>query len=157
VTGAIFTNAIWMDTTCPNGLSSDDYVDGCFSKRRYGLSGFISPLPGSTLARSAGRIVVRFRFTNAAGRLIASSTAATLAAQHRVEAVLTGPGIAKVSVLCTWDKTARYFLCVIKIPARVETGKNHSYFLAALEKLGNGFLDAPADPGAANPEIVHFR
>jgi uncharacterized protein YjbI with pentapeptide repeats len=156
VAGANFANVIWQDTTCPNGLNSNLYIDGCFSQRLYGLAGFMAPKPGSTVSGSARQIVVRFRFTNAAGHLLGSGTAAALAAQHRVKAVLTGSG-ANVGALCGWDKTTAYFSCVIKIPSKVKTGRKHRYTITAMENLGRVFSAAPADPGAVNPEVIYFR
>jgi uncharacterized protein YjbI with pentapeptide repeats len=156
VTGASFKNVIWSDTICPDGVNSSLYVDGCLSQRLYGLAGFIGPRPGSTTSRSARQVVVRFRLTNAKGGLLGSRTAAALAARHRVTAVLAGPR-AKAVAVCRWDRKARYFICAIKIPAKVETGRGHRYLITAMEDLGRVFVRVPADRGVANPEVVHFR
>ncbi len=156
VTGASFKNVIWSDTICPDGVNSSLHVNGCLSQRLYGLAGFIAPRPGSTTSRSARQVVVRFRLTNAKGGLLGSRTAAALAAQHRVRAVLAGPRARAVAV-CRWDLKARYFNCAIKIPAKVETGRRHRYLITAMEDLGHVFVRVPADRGVANPEVVHFR
>ncbi len=156
VAGASFENVIWHDTICPDGLNSSLYVNGCLSQRLYGLAGFIAPRPGSTTPRSSSRIVVRFRLTNAEGRLLGSGTAAALAAQRRVRVVLAGPHARAVAV-CRWDTRARYFSCAIKIPPKVETGRGYRYLITALEDLRRVFVRVPGDRGVANPEVIHFR
>lgn len=156
VSGANFADVVWQGTTCPDGLNSNDYVDGCFSERLYGLAGFIAPKPASRVSRSARHIVVRFRLTNAAGHRLGTGIAAALAAQHRVKAVLTGSG-AGAGALCRWDRKTAYFSCAIKTPRTVKTGHRHRYVITAMENLGRVFAAAPADHGAANPEVIYFR
>lgn len=123
----------------------------------YRFGGFITPRAGSTVAKSAGTVTVRFQLTNPAGRPIASSIASPLAAAHRVQASLTGPGIKKPALsACGWNTSTRVFRCVIKIPAGVKTGNATRYLITAIENLGAGFLPAPKVGKAVNPEVIHF-
>ena len=50
----------------------------------YGFGGFITPKPGSTVSRSSHTIKTQFRLTNSAGKAIASTIAASVAAAHDV-------------------------------------------------------------------------
>lgn len=123
----------------------------------YGMGAFRSPLSGSTVAKSARTITVRFRLTNAAGVAITKTTAAALAAAKKVKSTLAGPGIKPVTSVCGWAATARVFTCAIKIPAGVRTGKSERYTITATENLGTGFIRVPAVAKAVNPEVIHFR
>src|SRR5262249_7701969 len=112
---------------------------------------------GSTIAKSAHTITVRFRLTNSAGKPIASSIARSLGAAHQVRVALTGPGIKKPAIAaCGWNATTRSFRCVIRIPAGVRTGSAKRYLITATENLGGGFLLAPKVGKATNPEVIHF-
>jgi hypothetical protein len=123
----------------------------------YGMGAFRSPLPGSTVPKSARTITVRFRLTNAAGVSIRNTTAAALAAAKKVKSTLAGPGIKPVTSVCRWAATARVFTCAIKIPVGARTGKSERYTITAAENLGTGFIRVPALAKAANPEVIHFR
>jgi hypothetical protein len=96
--GAALSGITPDDTTCPNGINSDLYADGCFSQRLYSISGFISPVLKAKLAKAARQIVVKFRLDNTAGKPVSSSVATA------------------VTVACTWKAAAEYFQCVIKTP-----------------------------------------
>ena len=157
LTGTTLTGAIWSGTTCPDGTSSDLYVDGCLSMRLYGVSGFIAPKAKSTLAKSAKKTTVKFRLTGPAGNPIAIKTAAALAKAHKVRAALSGPGIPASTAACTWAAAHHYFQCTVKIPAAVRTGKTSPYSITAQEKLGTSFARAPANGTTANPETVYFK
>lgn len=146
---------IWSGTTCPDGTNSNAHAAGCFSARLYGFGGFISPLPGSRLAKSAKAIVVTFRLTAAVGEPVAVALAAKLAAGHKVRVTLSGPRIKPVNVYCAWK--ASKFSCVIKIPAGTVTGIAHRYQITAAENLGTGFKMAPVTGRVVNPEGVYFR
>ncbi len=123
----------------------------------YGFGGFTSPVPGSTVAKSARTIAARFRLTGSNGAAITSSTAAALATARKVKSTLTGPGIKPVAAVCTWSTTARVFNCTIKIPAGVQTGKSHRYSITTTENLGTGFIRVPVVAKKANPEVIHFK
>lgn len=119
----------------------------------YGFGGFISPKPKSTIA--AHSIVVKFRLTKASGTPISATLAAALAAAHKVQAVLKGPGISPVPAACGWNATGLYFQCTIARPAGVKTGK--AYSVTANENLVAGFTRAPAVGTAVNPETIFFK
>jgi uncharacterized protein YjbI with pentapeptide repeats len=155
ITGAKWAGVIWSGTTCPDGTNSDAHVAGCFSARLYGFGGFISPVPGSRLAKSAKTIVVTFRLTGAGGKPIAAALAAKLAAGHHVRVTLSGPRIKPVNVYCAWK--ARQFSCVIRIPAGAVTGTAHRYQITAAENLGTGFKRAPVAGRVVNPEAIYFK
>jgi uncharacterized protein YjbI with pentapeptide repeats len=123
----------------------------------YGFGGFIAPVPGSTIAKSSHTIKAKFRLTNAAGKSIASTVAASLAAAHHVRVTLAGPAIGPVIAVCAWNSTARVFICPIKIPAGVRTGTSNRYTITAAENLGSGFVKVPAVGKGGNPEAIHFR
>jgi uncharacterized protein YjbI with pentapeptide repeats len=155
VAGATWTSVTWSGTTCPDGSNSDSHVAGCFSASLYGFGGFISPVPGSTLARSAKTIAATFRLTGAGGKPIAAALAAKLARGHKVRVTLSGPLIKPVNVYCAWKSTK--FSCVIKIPAGVGTGTADPYQITATENLGTGFKKAPIVGQAVNPETIYFK
>jgi hypothetical protein len=124
----------------------------------YGFRGFLSPAPKSTL-KPGSTIKVKFRLTNTAGKPIARSIAAKLAAAHDVTARLTGPGISRRSVSCIWNSARRFFQCNIKTPRGVRTGRANPYRITALENVGAGSVRAPAVRSAttSNPETVFFK
>lgn len=120
-----------------------------------GFGGFITPAPGSNLAKSAP-VVVSFRLTAAAGRPIAASAAATLAKARIVQATLRGPGIPATTVVCSWSVKASAFSCQIRVPRAARTGKSVRYTITAAENFGHGYLARPTGK-RANPETIHFR
>jgi hypothetical protein len=122
----------------------------------YGFGGFLSPLPKSRL-KPGSTISVKFRLTNTAGHPIARSIAGKLAAAHNVTATLRGPGIGRRSVSCTWNRAHRFFLCKIKTPRGVRTGR--AYLVTAFENVGAGSVRAPVVRSAttSNPETVFFK
>ncbi len=121
----------------------------------YGFGGFIGPTAGAVIARTAHTVTAKFRFTDGVGHAIAANIAATLAARHDVQAVLSGPGIKSVTAACRWVASDSAFECVIKIPGGVRTGKTR-YLISAMENVGTGFTMAPA-VGGVNPEPISFR
>jgi hypothetical protein len=123
----------------------------------YGFGGFISPLPKSTLLRSGSTIPVKFVLTDSAGRPIAASTAAALAAAGKVKATLAGPAISPQSAVCAWNPSSLMFQCNIKTPSGLKTGTANAYTITASEDLGSGFITAPAIGQAANPETIYFK
>jgi len=123
----------------------------------YGFGGFISPRPGSTLAKASRTIVATFRLTDAAGRSISRSRAMYLAATRRIRVNLKGPGIATVTAICEWSESAQAFRCVIQMPAGIRTGSTNRYAITAFENLGMGLQPVPPVGKAINPETIHFR
>jgi hypothetical protein len=123
----------------------------------YGFGGFLSPPQKSTL-EPGSTISVKFRLTNTAGRPIAAAIAAKLAAAHDVMATLSGPGISRRSVSCTWNSVHQFFQCNIKAPRGIRTGRANPYLITAFESVGAGSVRAPAVRRATtpNPEIVFF-
>ena len=121
----------------------------------YGFGGFLSPLPKSTLAKSGSTIPVKFRLTNAQGQPIANTLAAALAAAGNVQATLTGPNIAPVTAICSWDIANLFFQCNIKTPSGILSGRAYQIF--AYERLGTTFVVAPPVGSTVNPEIVYFK
>ncbi len=121
----------------------------------YGFSGFTTPRPGSTIARSSHTITAHFRLVNSAGTAISASTASSLAFAQDVRVTLQGPGITTTSALCSWSASARTFGCVLKIPAKVVTGRKYS--LTAQENLGTGFYAVPTVGKVVNPETIYFK
>ena len=124
----------------------------------YGFGGFLSPRSESTL-KSGSTINVKFRLTNTAGQPIARAIAAKLAAAHDVTATLTGPGIRRRSVSCTWNRAHRFLQCNIKAPRGVRTGRANPYLISAFENVGAGSVRSPAVRSAttSNPETVFFK
>ena len=124
----------------------------------YGFGGFITPKPGSTVSRSSHTIKTQFRLANSAGKAIASTIAASVAAAHDVRVTLAGPAINPVTATCTWNSTALAFSCPIKIPARVRTGgRSTRYTITVAENTGAGFVKVPTVGKGGNPETIHFR
>jgi uncharacterized protein YjbI with pentapeptide repeats len=123
----------------------------------YGFGGFISPKPGSTIAKSAKTFAVTFRLTNAAGTPISATLASALAAANEVRVILRGPGISAVTAGCGWSSTKGWFRCVVKIPLGAETGSTKRYSVTAYENPGTGFLAAPPVGTTVNPEYIHFK
>jgi hypothetical protein len=121
----------------------------------YRFGGFMSPLPRSTLLNSNAAIPVKFVLTNGSGTPIAAATAAALAAAHRVQVTLAGPGISAQSTLCSW--TGSNFQCTIRTPRGLLTGTSHPYTITASENLGGGFVTARPTGSAVNPEVIYFR
>jgi uncharacterized protein YjbI with pentapeptide repeats len=157
ITGWQTSGAIWSDTTCPNGLNSSLYAEGCNSGRLYGFDGFLSPARKSTLPVASHEVTVTFRLTDVNGKPINSATAAGLAAARHVRVTLAGQSVKAVTVYCAWKTTAKDFGCVIKIPHGIKTGKARPYSVTVAENLGHGFKTAPPDHGAVNPEYVYFK
>ena len=63
-----------------------------------------------------------------------------------------------MTAVCRWQSAGSYFRCALRIPHRVRTGRSARYMITAYEKVPYaGVVAAPGTPGAANPEIVHFR
>ena len=126
-------------------------------KVAYGFGGFISPKPGSAIAKSARKFAVTFRLTNGSGTPIPATLAAALAGANKVRVTLRGPGISAVTAGCSWSPTSKRFRCVVKIPARAETGSSKRYSVTAYENPGTGFLAAPPTGSAVNPEYIRFK
>ena len=123
----------------------------------YGFDGFGSPAPNSTIARSGGKVTVRFRLDQAPGSPLAASTAAALASAGGVRASLSGPGIATVIATCGWNTASGYFQCTIHLPAGLRTGSKVNYTISALENPLTGFTLAPTMGSATDPEVIHFK
>jgi uncharacterized protein YjbI with pentapeptide repeats len=157
VSGWQTPGAIWSDTTCPNGLNSSLYADGCNTARLYGFGGFISPARKGTLPVSSHVVTVTFRLTDAKGKPITSAPATKMAAGREVRATLTGQNIKAVTAYCAWKTAAKVFDCVIKNPSGIKTGKAHPYWITASENGGHGFKTAPPDRGTVNPEYIYFK
>jgi uncharacterized protein YjbI with pentapeptide repeats len=122
----------------------------------YGFGGFARPRPGSTIRTSSRRITVRFRLVNAKDVAISAGTAKALAFAQDLRVALAGPRIRAVSAFCSWNAAARAFSCVLKIPAKAETGKRHKYTITAEENVGTGFYSVPVVGRSANPESIRF-
>jgi uncharacterized protein YjbI with pentapeptide repeats len=127
-------------------------------KVAYGFSGFESPQPGSTVARSGQVIYVVFGLQGASGRSIVPAVGAALARARDVRATLRGPAIKAVTAVCSWHSTGRYFRCALSIPRGVKTGHSRRYTITADENpgAGVGFVTAPGEPTAVDPEVIHF-
>ena len=126
----------------------------------YGMTAFLTPRPGSTIARSSRVTTVRFRLFNADRKPLSATIAAALAAEHRLRATLRGPGITAVTANCGWDAAHQYLTCAIKIPRKVKTGAKFRYTITAYENLVTSFVRVPGPWGVAvttDPETVHFR
>jgi hypothetical protein len=122
----------------------------------YGFGGFSSPRPGTTVARSARTITVRFRLIGAGSKPIASSIARSLAARHHVRVKLAGPGIKPVTATCSWSAASKVFRCALRIPAGIKRGKSRRYTITSAVNLGAGFMPVPTTGKVVNPEIIHF-
>jgi hypothetical protein len=123
----------------------------------YGFGGFVTPRPGSVIAKSAHTITVRFGLVTAAGKPVTGRPAAAFGAAHLAEVRLSGPRIRSVTTSCQWNARARHFQCVIKIPATARTGARSRYLITALEKLGRTAIPVPVVRKAVNPITIHFR
>jgi uncharacterized protein YjbI with pentapeptide repeats len=153
-----FYEDTWANTICPDGNNSNLYVSGCFSARRYELTGFVAPKSGATLSKSARHFAAEFRLANpATGAAITGATARALAARHDVRAILAGPKIKTATVACGWNSKRKYFSCSFTTPRAAKTGKRYRYTITAQVNQGPGFLLALPARGVANPETIHFR
>ncbi len=147
-------------TACPAGTTTattgSTSATACVPL--YGLGGFISPLPRSTLAKSGSTIPVKFVLTASASSStpLSPSVAAALAAAGKVKVTLAGPGINPQDELCRWNASGQYFQCNIKTPNKgLVTGA--SYTITVSELVGTVFVAAPAVGSTVNPQIVFFR
>jgi hypothetical protein len=124
----------------------------------YGFMGFSSPEPGSTVARSSRVIYVVFGLEGATGRSVSGAAGAALARAHDVRATLRGPSIKPVTAVCAWHATGSYFRCALSIPGGVSTRASARYTITAYENpgAGVGFVAAPGEPTAADPETIRF-
>jgi len=148
----------WSNTICPNGINSNLYVSGCFTARRFELAGFITPKPGTTVRKSVRHFAVQFRLTNpTTGAAITAAQAKALSAGHDVRVILAGPSIKREGATCTWSTRAKYFSCVLTIPASAKTGSSHDYTVTVQVNQGAGFLPALPARRVTNPETIHFR
>jgi hypothetical protein len=123
----------------------------------YGFGGFLSPLPKSTLTKSASNIAVKFRLANAVGVPISASISAALAAAGKVQVALAGPPAVSQTVPCSWDALNLFFQCNIKTPKSLVTGIGNPYTITAYEDVGTGFVVAPPVGTAVNPETIYFK
>jgi hypothetical protein len=123
----------------------------------YGFGGYLTPAARGAVKHTASTIPVRFTLTNAAGRQIRASVAAALAAAGKVQVTLAGPGIAPVTTTCGWDRFAGVFLCNIKTPTAVRTGRSNPYTISATEKIGDAVVLAIPIGRALNPTTIYFK
>jgi uncharacterized protein YjbI with pentapeptide repeats len=124
----------------------------------YGFSGWTTPKPGSTIAKSSGQVTAEFRLAGAAnGAPVLPKVAQALAAGRHVEVSLRGPGIKVHTAVCSWVAAARVFRCTIAMPPGAEKGASHAYTLTVAENVGAGFKTVPVTGPAQNPEVIHFR
>ncbi len=121
----------------------------------YAFGGYLDPVAGGAVKR-ASTVPVRFTLTNAAGRRVSSSVAAALAAAGKVQVTLAGPGILPVRTPCTWNPVADFFVCNIKTPTAVRTGRVNQYTISATEKIESAVVVAIPVARAFNPATIHF-
>lgn len=98
--------------------------------------------------------MVRFRLARIDGTIIPARTQSALAAHHRLQATLRGPGISPVVVTCSWNARGKFVVCPVPRPPHVRVGRR--YTITATEDLGTGFVTIPIDPFSENPEPVSF-
>jgi hypothetical protein len=172
----------WLDTTCPNRISSDEYTSGCFSKPlhnplvvtvngvkpngKYVLGGFKVTCHTAD-ALEPVTVPAKLKITNTGPNGIGKTTAtcqgavdATAAASFAkagdVEVTLTGPGIGERTAKCGWKASSRVLRCVVPIPSGAKAG--HNYHLTALENPGLPSWDLiPSVSGSVNPQPVKFK
>ncbi len=127
-------------------------------KVAYGFGGFEFPQPGSAVARSSRVIYVVFGLVGSNGRSISRGIGTALARAHDVRATLRGPGIRPVTVNCAWHARGSYFRCTLSIPRGVRTKRADRYTITAYESpgAGAGFVAAPGEPTAVDPETIRF-
>jgi uncharacterized protein YjbI with pentapeptide repeats len=127
-------------------------------KVAYGFSGFQFPPPGSTVPRASRVIYVVFGLVGSNLRSISRGVGAALARAHDVRATLRGPGIKPVTVSCGWHARGSYFRCALSIPRGVRTKRTDRYTITADESpgAGVGFVTAPGEPTAVDPETIRF-
>jgi len=111
---------------------------------------------GETIAKSRHTFDQTFKLTNAAGHPIAASTVATLARNGKVQASMTGPGISRQVVTCTWQSAAKLLRCRITIPGGARKGQQNSYKVTASENVAKSFVVIPPVGAATNPVVIHF-
>lgn len=148
-----------LTVTCENAQDEAGNKSPPFSEHWtnvYAFGGFIAPHIGSTLSHTAKTITVKAFLADTLGNAIASATQADLAAHHQVRVTLTGPGIAAVTVTCSWHATGAYLRCLIPTPRTVKTGRTHKYLITMAENLGSGWIRVPADAASENPGPVYF-
>ncbi|HEY2505929.1 MAG TPA: pentapeptide repeat-containing protein [Streptosporangiaceae bacterium] len=127
-------------------------------KVSYGLAGFISPARGSTVARSSRSVAVVFSLHGASGAPITGTVGSALAKARHVRVILRGPGIKPVTAYCAWVSSGRDFRCSVPIPGGVRSGASKQYTISAyVYATDTGWVDAPAEPGKINPDVIHFR
>lgn len=122
----------------------------------YGFGGYLNAV-GRGVVKRDSTVPVRFTLTNAAGRQISSSVAAALAAAGKVHVTLAGPGIGPVTTTCRWNPVANVFVCNIKTPTALRSGRFNPYTLSATEKIGNAVVVAIPIGRALNPATIYFN
>jgi hypothetical protein len=141
--GADLDGVTWTDATCPDGTNASSHSVSCAGATTFRFGGFIAPKPGSTVAVSAKHITAGFKLTTASGTAIPASTATAIGAAKQVRATLAGPGIKATSTYCSWNTSAKEFVCTIPGPSGIEKGKSHSYTITVTEKPSTSFATAP--------------
>jgi uncharacterized protein YjbI with pentapeptide repeats len=112
--------------------------------------------PGETIAKSRHAFDLKFKLTNAAGHPIGASTAAALARNGKVRASMTGPGISRQVVTCSWQSASKVLRCHITIPDGARKGPQNSYKVTAWENVDKSFVAIPSVGTATNPVDIHF-
>jgi hypothetical protein len=119
----------------------------------YGFGGWS---PGKGVIRAHSRTLkVRFDLTTAAGQPISAATGRAMVRRHDARVTLRGPGIRPATAICAPYSARHGFVCKLRLPHGIETGRHHHYLLTAYES--NGFVIAPGEPTAENPVSIHFR
>ena len=135
-------------------LAGNSRTVSCSYTVAYGFGGFTSPgLNTSWIIGST--IPVSFGLTNASGTKISNAVAQSLVTGGKVHAQLRLGGVQKASASCSYNVTVRRFACGILVTSGLATGK--TYFVAAVEDVGTGFIVAPAAPGATTDNLLAVK
>ena len=151
VTSAVGTNSV---SVTGSDIAGNMRTVSCSYIVAYGFGGFASPVADSSW--TIGQTVpVSFGLTDAAGTPIPDATAQGLVTGGKVEAQLRLGGAPKAVASCTYNATTNLFGCGIVLTSGLTTGR--TYFIAAVEDMGSGFIVAPAAPGATTGNLLPIR
>lgn len=121
----------------------------------YGFGG-MTPPQGSTVPARPRTLTVSFSLFGPE-EPIPAATARAMVHRHDVRVTLRGPGVRPTTAVCGSYSSRLGFVCKLRLPQHVRTGRRHRYTLTAYENDGFGFVVAPGEPTAENPVTIHFR
>jgi hypothetical protein len=104
------------------------------------------------------RIAVQFRLGSYGGTPVAFKYAKGLRLRVTISAHHSGADpIARAN--CSYSKARQAYVCSLRLPKKLATGRKHHYFLTAYQQTGSGYQPCPSGKTRtdANPLPIHFK